>query len=893
MLDVVSQQHRLFHDLCREHAIDTATLEAHSTTTLKVEPHSSASDDVSATVVIKAEPLHDAAGLSHQHSVPNHDDDTDDFDFNSFHDLMDAELMSVNELDKLWTNSNPTQSDSSSKIDSASRALSVAGGFDADAPGTHTGGQQWRGADSADGTNGALDDELSSKLTQKLLALSTGSVANVGPAAGEAKEQDSRAVTIDGEKCSDSQQAVLAAAAAVAAATLELPTDIKKDNNSVQQQPAAATATTVDFQPDDAELLSVSKSMIDTEAALSLDAAEGGKGSGDDSASGTGSSSKVILPDPFADISPTAMVATKVPVSPRIVLTIVETVPVYMTVLTTTEPAADCQGKWIVRRHRLLRLVENGYVNASSLLLAGGVASEQERSIVLSLEVGRFKWRRPQSKLYGTWIPLPRARALAATCSLNHRLGPFLNDNLEAYFPAPLPTSFIRHLIMPFFNDPASVLLASQQPGGAHSGSGSAATPSIRAPTSAEIAESGLGIEFQTMVNSAIAGNSASQQSISRTSTFGATARGTPSPSIIQSLATRPGAFSFAGAAKAIFGSDDRHLQSFLQLLSAESPMLGTSLVAEQQNRLQQQLLHQQQQQQQQQQKQPAKSGSQSPDEHAAMAVDDGDDNEGDGDRNGDDETTTGTGSVLMTKVGNTPEKSPQSATKTAAASSATVSSVVDQGKSSAAPAITGQGIAAVRVTRSTSAVVAAAAAALAASVEQSADSKESSPALISSVSSSTTSAADPTETTLASKPLSPSMDAHFPDDLDLDISMVIPGEDSDVDMICCSTPPSPPPPPSSPPALRKLSTTPLKLSSNDIESDGATSSSSRGTMRKNGQQPTSSLNARLAQTMEAFGFTGTAKANLLLRLRAAAAAKSTGKQQAVAPYLLYRNNSK
>ncbi|PVU96876.1 hypothetical protein BB559_002217 [Furculomyces boomerangus] len=98
---------------------------------------------------------------------------------------------------------------------------------------------------------------------------------------------------------------------------------------------------------------------------------------------------------------------------------------------------------------KLLRLAENGYVNASTLLEAGGVNSEQERNIVLSLEVGRFKWRRPDSQLSGTWVPLSRARALAATCSLTNRLGVFLNDNLESYFPSPLPTSFIKSVIMP------------------------------------------------------------------------------------------------------------------------------------------------------------------------------------------------------------------------------------------------------------------------------------------------------------------------------------------------------------------------------------------------------------------------------------------------------------
>ncbi|PVU87410.1 hypothetical protein BB561_006348 [Smittium simulii] len=98
---------------------------------------------------------------------------------------------------------------------------------------------------------------------------------------------------------------------------------------------------------------------------------------------------------------------------------------------------------------KIMRLVENGYVNASTLLEAGGVYSEQEKNIVLSLEIGRFKWRRPASQLSGTWVPLSRARALAATCSLTNRVGIFLNDCLEAYFPSPLPTHFIKHIVLP------------------------------------------------------------------------------------------------------------------------------------------------------------------------------------------------------------------------------------------------------------------------------------------------------------------------------------------------------------------------------------------------------------------------------------------------------------
>ncbi|OLY81697.1 hypothetical protein AYI68_g4196 [Smittium mucronatum] len=167
-----------------------------------------------------------------------------------------------------------------------------------------------------------------------------------------------------------------------------------------------------------------------------------------------------------------SVVPTTFNISPPTVLTIIETVPVYMTCISrgfvfrksinaashkpdesdskSDSGHSSSQSNLCSKTFKLLRLVENGYVNASSLLEAGGVSSEQERNIVLSLEVGRFKWRRPESQLSGTWVPLSRARALAATCSLTNRVGVFLNDNLESYFPSPLPSSFIRHIIMPY-----------------------------------------------------------------------------------------------------------------------------------------------------------------------------------------------------------------------------------------------------------------------------------------------------------------------------------------------------------------------------------------------------------------------------------------------------------
>ncbi|KAJ2765196.1 hypothetical protein IWQ56_004195, partial [Coemansia nantahalensis] len=389
----------------------------------------------------------------------------------SFHELMDAELMSVNELETLWATSNPaSEADATAATRYAmlepipEAAAEDAGDDDetcheATASEASTAGA---GHDEAAPTVCIVthaDDEMPAQLAQKLLALSERPASAASAAAALEGAGD----------CTPVRHTSPAKAATVAVSPSRRP----ETQNKARATPATA-------QPERAAGTGALDSLEPTQMLVgTADEHEG--------VAGAGPSSKVILPDPFADIPATAMVAMKLPVSPRIVLTIVETVPVYMTVITTTEPAPDSPGKWIVRRHRLLRLVENGYVNASSLLLAGGVASEQERSIVLSLEVGRFKWRRPQSKLYGTWIPLPRARALAATCSLNHRLGPFLNDNLEAYFPAPLPTSFIRHLIVPFFSDQPATLLAAAAAVAAEEApaSDAAGSPTTGAPAAA------------------------------------------------------------------------------------------------------------------------------------------------------------------------------------------------------------------------------------------------------------------------------------------------------------------------------------------------------------------------------------------------------------------------
>ncbi|KAJ1741877.1 hypothetical protein LPJ68_002428 [Coemansia sp. RSA 1086] len=732
---------------------ETATAESPSTSAadstahkdageIKPEPHELCSAPPSAATAVNTAGLTKSAGDS---PIGGAASEESGFDF-SFHELMDAELMSINELEKLWTNSNPAAAAAAAadmsrfgdmQMLEAIPEAAVEDGGDSSVNGLDAGGNNEHG-----------EDGLSTRLAQKLLALSAS-----------------------GSNSDSTKQGTPVAA--------EAPMEIH-----------SAPAPTVGGME---ELDSVEPTRV---LAENTDEHEGGS---------TGSGNKIILPDPFADIPATAMVATKMAVSPRIVLTIVETVPVYMTVITTTEPAAEGRGKWIVRRHRLLRLVENGYVNASSLLLAGGVASEQERSIVLSLEVGRFKWRRPQSKLYGTWIPLPRARALAATCSLNHRLGPFLNDNLESYFPAPLPTSFIRHLIMPFFPDQPVLL------------------PADNADTTAR--EAGLGIEFQHLVNATVAGRG---QTIARSSTFGATARGTPSPSIIQTLAAR-GASGFGGpSAKALFGADERQLNSLLQLLSAEGPMLGA----------------------------------------AAMA-------------------------------GAVPENSPETA--------ATAQPSPPEEKATETPqtpmSATGTELRRVTEVLAQSSLDSDAGSKSAAETQPATDRQPTPAPAAEAVGVGVGVGVDAQKLRTAISSLDRQGAADYDDEMecdpgdDLDTSMVIPSAHSDVDMISHSTPPSPPLPPASPQQqrfYRRLSRS--SSVSSRAEREPATDSEHGDAEHEKAetrqyQSASGTFNARLAQTMEAFGFTGTAKTNLLLRLRAAAAAKSTGKQQAVAPYLLYRGN--
>ncbi|KAI8061458.1 hypothetical protein BC940DRAFT_350052 [Gongronella butleri] len=100
------------------------------------------------------------------------------------------------------------------------------------------------------------------------------------------------------------------------------------------------------------------------------------------------------------------------------------------------------------KEFRLLRRLDMDFVNATPLLLAGGITGHSERNMILSLEVHQFRIKRKASTLRGTWIPLYRARALALTCSIATTLEHFLRRAIEQCFPSPLPWR-IRYRLPP------------------------------------------------------------------------------------------------------------------------------------------------------------------------------------------------------------------------------------------------------------------------------------------------------------------------------------------------------------------------------------------------------------------------------------------------------------
>ncbi|KAG1459926.1 hypothetical protein G6F56_006057 [Rhizopus delemar] len=121
------------------------------------------------------------------------------------------------------------------------------------------------------------------------------------------------------------------------------------------------------------------------------------------------------------------VIHTLTPTTPAMYITIIENITICTVVLEKTETTPE---------FRIMRRLDTGFINGTCLLAAGGIETESERSMILSFEMDRVRMPKKKSPLFGTWIPLRRAQELAITCSVQHKLGHFLEDSIEAYFPS-------------------------------------------------------------------------------------------------------------------------------------------------------------------------------------------------------------------------------------------------------------------------------------------------------------------------------------------------------------------------------------------------------------------------------------------------------------------------
>lgn len=135
------------------------------------------------------------------------------------------------------------------------------------------------------------------------------------------------------------------------------------------------------------------------------------------------------------------VVHTIMPTNPTMYITVAENVAVCIAVLAPPDTNTP--------EYRIMRRLDTNYINGTTLLTAGGIDTDSERSMILSFEMERRRIPEKKSALYGTWIPLRRAQELAVTCSIQHRLGPFLTDSIESYFPSPLPITIHRRPQLP------------------------------------------------------------------------------------------------------------------------------------------------------------------------------------------------------------------------------------------------------------------------------------------------------------------------------------------------------------------------------------------------------------------------------------------------------------
>ncbi|ORZ10879.1 hypothetical protein BCR42DRAFT_454421 [Absidia repens] len=134
-------------------------------------------------------------------------------------------------------------------------------------------------------------------------------------------------------------------------------------------------------------------------------------------------------------ITDTNKIFPTTPTNPPIYITVIDNVTVCVANLSISG------GDTADKTYNVMRRMDTGFVNGTTLLTVGGIDTERERSMILSFEMERIRIPNRNSELCGTWIPLRRAQELAVTCSIQNRLGPFLSDRLESYFSSTIPIS--------------------------------------------------------------------------------------------------------------------------------------------------------------------------------------------------------------------------------------------------------------------------------------------------------------------------------------------------------------------------------------------------------------------------------------------------------------------
>ncbi|KAI8080691.1 uncharacterized protein B0P05DRAFT_69992 [Gilbertella persicaria] len=149
----------------------------------------------------------------------------------------------------------------------------------------------------------------------------------------------------------------------------------------------------------------------------------------------TNSSNNSPIKEPVDNMlnADTSVLHTIQPTKPRMEITVIDNIAVCIAFLVKDDI-----------EYRIMRRLDNSFINGTQLLIAGGIDTESERSMILSFEMNRVRMPNRQSVLFGTWIPNRRAQELAATCSIQHMLTSFLGDDVEHLFPSPLP-SFIAN----------------------------------------------------------------------------------------------------------------------------------------------------------------------------------------------------------------------------------------------------------------------------------------------------------------------------------------------------------------------------------------------------------------------------------------------------------------